>query len=94
MPQLSSLRDRRTRARGDNRPGRKQGDRRDHHCHRSGRFTSDPAAATTIEQIIADEQRHHDASLDRFDRKSLLYRGIRTAVAGSTELVIWLGMKL
>jgi 3-demethoxyubiquinol 3-hydroxylase len=55
---------------------------------------TDPRAAATIAQIIADEQEHHDASLAQFDGRSPLYRGIRAIVSSSTELVIWLGMKL
>lgn len=55
---------------------------------------TDPAAAASIGQIVADEQQHHDASLDHFDHGSLLYRVIRAIVSASTEAVIWLGMKL
>lgn len=54
----------------------------------------DPGAAATIEQIISDEQQHHDASLALFDQRSPLYRSIRAIVSVSTEAVIWLGMKL
>ena len=55
---------------------------------------SDPGAAATIAQIIADEQQHHDASLAQFEGRSPLYRAIRAIVSASTELVIWVGIKL
>jgi ubiquinone biosynthesis monooxygenase Coq7 len=54
----------------------------------------DPCAAATIGRIIADEQQHHDMSYAQFDQRSFLYRSIRAIVSTSTELVIWLGMRL
>jgi ubiquinone biosynthesis monooxygenase Coq7 len=55
---------------------------------------SDPVVAATIDQIIADETEHHDASLTHVDPHSFLYRLIRALVGSSTELVIWMGMRL
>ena len=54
----------------------------------------DPLAAELIASIVEDEQLHHDSSYDEIDVDSVLLRSLRSIVGGSTELVIWLGMKL
>lgn len=56
--------------------------------------TVDPMAAETLFQIMADEQEHHDLSADRINDGSLWTRVIDPMVAVSTEIVIWLGMRL
>lgn len=47
-----------------------------------------------LSQILTDEQEHHDAFLTRAGRPGWLVSGLSRIVAGSTEIVIWLGMRL
>jgi ubiquinone biosynthesis monooxygenase Coq7 len=54
----------------------------------------DPQAATTLRQIIVEEQEHHDLSEARVARNGFWPRLINPVVAASTEAVIWLGMRL
>jgi ubiquinone biosynthesis monooxygenase Coq7 len=54
----------------------------------------DEEAATTLRQIIAEEQEHHDLSAARVAPNSFWRRIIDPVVALSTEAVIWLGMRL
>jgi ubiquinone biosynthesis monooxygenase Coq7 len=54
----------------------------------------DPPAAETLRDVIADEQRHHDLSDQRLSRPGLWPKLIGPIVEGSTEAVIWLGMRL
>lgn len=56
--------------------------------------TSDPAAAATLRDIIAEEQEHHDLSDRRPVRPGFWPKIINPVVAASTEAVIWLGMRL
>lgn len=56
--------------------------------------SSDPAAADTLRDVIADEQEHHDVSDKRLARPGFWPKVINPVVAGSTEVVIWLGMRL
>ncbi|HVJ00591.1 MAG TPA: demethoxyubiquinone hydroxylase family protein [Sphingomonas sp.] len=53
---------------------------------------SDPVGFAAVSAILADEQNHHDALLP--DARGWASRWIGSAVAGSTEAVIWLGMRL
>ncbi|WP_343520664.1 demethoxyubiquinone hydroxylase family protein [Sphingomonas sp.] len=55
---------------------------------------SDPAASSTIRQIVAEEQEHHDRSAARLDRRGAFEQIIDHVVAISTEAIIWLGMRL
>jgi ubiquinone biosynthesis monooxygenase Coq7 len=55
---------------------------------------SDPAAAATLRNVIADEQEHHDLSDRRLAPPGFWPRIINPVVAISTEAVIWLGMRL
>ena len=55
---------------------------------------SDPAATTAILHILEDEQRHHDLSAHRLTKPNLLCRILDRIVAGATEAVIWLGMRI
>jgi ubiquinone biosynthesis monooxygenase Coq7 len=55
---------------------------------------SDPAAADTLRDVIADEQEHHDVSDRRLAPPGFWPRIINPVVAASTETVIWLGMRL
>jgi ubiquinone biosynthesis monooxygenase Coq7 len=52
---------------------------------------SDPAAAATLRDIIADEQQHHDLSDRRLSSPGICPRLIYPLVAASTEAVIRLG---
>jgi ubiquinone biosynthesis monooxygenase Coq7 len=54
----------------------------------------DEEAATTLRQIIAEEQEHHDLSAVRLAPNSFWPKLIDPVVASSTEAVIWLGMRL
>ena len=55
----------------------------------------DPAAADTLRAVISEEQEHHDLSAARMARSGSFWRRlIDPVVAGSTETVIWLGMRL
>jgi len=56
--------------------------------------SADPGAAATISQIVEDEQQHHDASLAHCDERGSLDRVVKAIVSTSTELVIWLGMRI
>jgi len=54
----------------------------------------DPLAVAAISAIVSDEQKHHDHSASR-ERASSFWTGLlKPVVSGSTELVIWLGMRL
>lgn len=55
---------------------------------------TDPAAADTLRDVIADEQEHHDLSDLRLAPPGIWPRIINPVVAASTEAVIWLGMRL
>lgn len=55
---------------------------------------SDPAAADTLRDVIADEQEHHDVSGQRLAPPGFWPRIVNPIVAISTEAVIWLGMRL
>jgi ubiquinone biosynthesis monooxygenase Coq7 len=54
----------------------------------------DHAATTVLQQIILEEQEHHDLSAARLSSASRWTRLIDPLVSGSTEAVIWLGMRL
>ena len=54
----------------------------------------DVEAATALQDVIGDEQVHHDLSAARLGRGSLWQKIIDPVVAASTEAVIWLGMRL
>jgi ubiquinone biosynthesis monooxygenase Coq7 len=54
----------------------------------------DTAAVAAITSIIQDEQQHHDQSLAHIPVPGLGSRILARAVSGSTEAVIWLGMRL
>lgn len=54
----------------------------------------DESAATTLRQIIAEEQEHHDLSAVRVMPGGLWAKLIDPVVSASTEGVIWLGMRL
>jgi ubiquinone biosynthesis monooxygenase Coq7 len=55
---------------------------------------SDPAAAETLRDVIADEQEHHELSDRRLAVPGFWPRIINPVVEASTEAVIWLGMRL
>lgn len=62
---------------------------------RSALETSDPQAVRVIDAIIADEQEHHDRAADHLDgKRGVLEKAVDNVVAGATEAIIWLGMKL
>lgn len=56
--------------------------------------TSDAAAANTLNLIISEEQEHHDQSATHLPTNSWWSKTIGPIVSASTELVIWLGMRL
>jgi 3-demethoxyubiquinol 3-hydroxylase len=55
---------------------------------------TDPAAADTLREVIADEQEHHDVSDRRLVPTGFWPKVITPLVGASTEAVIWLGMRL
>jgi 3-demethoxyubiquinol 3-hydroxylase len=55
---------------------------------------TDPAAADTLREVIADEQEHHDISDRRLAPPGFWPKAINPVVTVSTEAVIWLGMRL
>lgn len=54
----------------------------------------DMEAVVALNEIIADEQSHHDLSASRLRARGLWQKLIDPVVAASTEAVIWLGMRL
>ncbi len=54
----------------------------------------DESAVRTLTIIIAEEQEHHDLSAVRLPSAGFWQRLIDPVVSGSTEAVIWLGMRL
>jgi ubiquinone biosynthesis monooxygenase Coq7 len=56
--------------------------------------SSDHAATTVIGAIIEEERQHHDQAKSRMIPASSWVRIIDPVVAGSTEAVIWMGMRL
>lgn len=51
-------------------------------------------ASDALQHIIREEQEHHDLSAARLPPDSWWVRIIQPVVSGSTEAVIWLGMRL
>ena len=54
----------------------------------------DVQAVAALNDVIADEQSHHDISAARLGRSGLWPKLIDPVVEASTETVIWLGMRL
>lgn len=50
-------------------------------------------AVTAITAILKDEQQHHDQSAAHMGRAGIVDRALGAVVSGSTELVIWIGMR-
>jgi 3-demethoxyubiquinol 3-hydroxylase len=55
---------------------------------------ADPAATAVVENIVSDEQEHHDSSARKLADASFVDGLLRPVVRGATEAVIWLGMRL
>lgn len=55
---------------------------------------SDEPAVKAISAIVSEEQQHHDQSASRFQDASLWSELLTPVISASTELVIWLGMRL
>jgi ubiquinone biosynthesis monooxygenase Coq7 len=67
----------------------------EHMCEQLTALASaDPAAATHLRGIIAEEQEHHNRSVDRLNGTTFWSRIIDPVVATSTAAVIWLGFRL
>lgn len=56
--------------------------------------TIDIQAVAAIDDIAREEQAHHDASLRALGKASRPLAVLMAIVSGSTEAVIWLGMRL
>jgi ubiquinone biosynthesis monooxygenase Coq7 len=56
--------------------------------------TIDPIAAGVVSAIVADERQHHDQSAVRANAGRFWPRVLTPVVSASTEIVIWLGMRL
>ncbi len=54
----------------------------------------DPSAIAVISSIVAEEQQHHDQSLDHIGPGAFWPRLLTPIVSVSTEAVIWAGMRL
>ncbi|WP_260581833.1 demethoxyubiquinone hydroxylase family protein [Sphingopyxis sp. PET50] len=54
----------------------------------------DAAAVATLRAIVAEEQEHHDRSVDQLGKSRAWSAVIAPIVSASTEAVIWLGMRL
>ena len=55
---------------------------------------NDPAAVTAISAIVAEERQHHDDSASHVQTGTFWPKVLTPVVSGSTEAVIWLGMRL
>lgn len=55
---------------------------------------NDAAAVEAVENIIKEEKDHHDRSTAKLQSDTLWRKILTPIVACSTEVVIWLGMKL
>jgi ubiquinone biosynthesis monooxygenase Coq7 len=55
---------------------------------------NDPAAVAAISAIVAEERQHHDRSASHIQGGTFWSRLLSPVVSGSTEAVIWLGMRL
>ncbi|MGQ4584765.1 demethoxyubiquinone hydroxylase family protein [Lysobacter sp. F60174L2] len=56
--------------------------------------SSDPAAVAAISAIVAEERQHHDHSVNHVQTGTFWSKVLTPIVSGSTEAVIWLGMRL
>ncbi len=54
----------------------------------------DPAAVSAISSIVAEEQKHHDKSLEHIPAGTFWLKVLAPIVSASTEAVIRLGMRL
>lgn len=54
----------------------------------------DQAATATLHDVIVDEKAHFDLSLSHAPPDSFWHKLIKPIVSGTTEAVIWLGMRL
>jgi 3-demethoxyubiquinol 3-hydroxylase len=54
----------------------------------------DPQAYAAVASIVSDELEHRDVAAKRVVREGIVVRVVDAVVAGSTEAVIWLGMRL
>jgi ubiquinone biosynthesis monooxygenase Coq7 len=54
----------------------------------------DLAAASAISSIVAEEQEHHDRSVNHPKAGKFWPRVLTPIISASTEAVIWLGMRL
>jgi len=54
----------------------------------------DAEAVAAIDAIVEEEQAHHDASAAHAPASGFWHRVLSPVVAGSTEAVIWMGMRL
>lgn len=63
-------------------------------AYRDALELADPAGFDALSQILADEQDHHDMFLGRTGQSHWLLSALNRLVAGSTEAVIWMGMRL
>lgn len=55
---------------------------------------SDPDAITAISAILSDEQLHHDQFSAYIHEATFLYRMLGSAISATTEMVIWIGMRI
>ena len=65
-----------------------------HLQHQLTILASDAEAVAAISAILAEEQEHHDRAAGHSQGTGVPGRMLSSIVAGSTESVIWLGMRL
>ncbi len=65
-----------------------------HLRHQIASLTHDPQAVVAISAIVNEEQQHHDTAAAHTPAVGALGKMLDCAVAGTTESVIWMGMRL
>jgi len=56
--------------------------------------SSDPRVAAILRDIVEEEQEHHDISVAQLPASGFWQKSLGQLVSASTEVVIWLGMRL
>lgn len=65
-----------------------------HLRHQTVLLVEDADAVSAISSILNEEQEHHDVAKNRSRPPGVFGRMLSSAVSGTTEAVIWLGMRL
>ncbi len=65
-----------------------------HLRHQTELLAQDTEAVAAISSILNEEQQHHDTAASHSPKTGIWGRMLSATVAGATESVIWLGMRL